>query len=225
MVVVSLGALAGAGTAWAQDAEPEDDAGKEAPAAARPRSDWSATEEAPLGPGFNHKGQIGLHLQGGVGYRGIFPYDEEFCGELKDDGGNRSPCLDRSPFTLDIGLGYGVARMVELFLEISVGLEKDVGVAPGDEGPHGVALSPGIKAYLGELGHTTRFFSTLQLPIDFTSFDQVDKNDLGIRNINGVQIDLHRTFGLYVFFGEQVSWRRWLRFEINAGLGAQVRFP
>ncbi|HEU5056780.1 MAG TPA: hypothetical protein VFU21_09640 [Kofleriaceae bacterium] len=177
-------------------------------------------------PAFSHKGQVGLHLQGVMGYRAIVTYDEEYCGDLKEDdgGGNSSACYGRSPFGLDVGLAYGVMDRLEILLEIRLGLERDIGAAPDMDGPRMFALAPGVKAYLGQIGEMA-FFSTLQLPIDFTSFDQVDKNDFGIRNVNGLQLDLHRTFGIYVMFGEEVSWRRWLRFEIEAGLGAQARFP
>jgi hypothetical protein len=175
-------------------------------------------------PAFTHKGQVELHLQGVMGYRSILTYDEEFCGDLKDNGENRSTCYGRSPFGFDVGLGYGVLSMLEVFLEMRLGVERDIGLSPNMDGPRMVALAPGVKAYLGRIGEMA-FFSTLQFPIDFTSFDQVDKNDFGVRNVNGLQLDLHRTFGIYVMFGEEVSWRRWLRFEIEAGLGIQARFP
>ncbi len=176
-------------------------------------------------PAFSHKGQVGLHLQGVMGYRSIVTYDEEYCGDLKDNGtANSSTCYGRSPFGFDVGLAYGVLDILEVLVEMRLGVEHDIGINQNMEGPRMVALAPGVKAYLGRIGEMA-FFSTLQLPIDFTSFDQVDKNDFGVRNVNGLQLDLHRTFGLYVMFGEEVSWRRWLRFEIEAGLGVQARFP
>src|SRR5688572_19127111 len=159
---VVVARVCGGGAARAQpaaDAEAPTD-GAESPAAAE--------EERRRAEGFSHKGQVGVHLSGGIGYRGIFTYDEEYCGELKDDGGNRSPCLGRSPFALDVGLGYGIASTLELFVEMRFGLEKDFGPAPNMSGPRALAFSPGIKLYLGDLGPTTKFFSTLQLPIDFT---------------------------------------------------------
>lgn len=218
-VIVALAASLGARAAHAQDEEVP-----ERPGAQGAVQDASEEEDEEDQPAFDHKGQVGLHLQGVMGYRSIVTYDEEFCGDLKDSGGNRSTCYGRSPFGFDVGLGYGVLSMLEVFLEMRLGVERDIGVSPSMDGPRMVALAPGIKAYLGRIGEMA-FFSTLQLPIDFTSFDQVDKNDFGIRNVNGLQLDLHRTFGLYVMFGEEVSWRRWLRFEIEAGLGLQARFP
>ncbi|HEY8145569.1 MAG TPA: hypothetical protein VIG06_22970 [Kofleriaceae bacterium] len=219
-VIAVLAASLGARAAAAQEA---DDAEKPGEAGAAPEEDADDEEDE---PSFSHKGQVVLHLQGVLGYRSIVTYDEEYCGDLKKDdgGGNSATCYGRSPFSLDVGLGYGVLDILEVFLEMRFGLERDIGATPNMDGPRTVALAPGVKAYLGRIGEMA-FFSTVQLPIDFTSFDQVDKNDFGIRNVNGLQLDLHRTFGVYVMFGEEVSWRRWLRFEIEAGLGVQARFP
>ncbi len=221
VLAASLGARAAAAQEAADDPEKPGEPGAAAPAEP-PDGDEGDDDE----PAFSHKGQVGLHLQGVLGYRSIVTYDEEYCGDLKQDdgGGNSSTCYGRSPFGFDVGLGYGVLSMLEVFLEMRLGVERDIGTAPDMDGPHMFALAPGVKAYLGRIGEM-EFFSTLQLPIDFTSFDQVDKNDFGIRNVNGLQLDLHRTFGVYLMFGEEVSWRRWLRFEIEAGLGVQARFP
>ncbi len=49
--------------------------------------------------------------------------------------------------------------------------------------------------------------------------------DLGLRNVNGFLVDLHRTFGIYVHVGETISFVRWLRFEIDGGIGMMVRVP
>jgi hypothetical protein len=223
VIVVLAAWLGGARAASAQDAA--DDPEKPGEPGAAPEQDADEEEEDEESAA-RHKNQLGLHLQGVLGYRAIVTYDEEYCGDLKQDdgGGNSAACYGRSPFALDIGLAWGVLDTLEVLLEMRVGLERDIGAAPDMDGPRTFALAPGVKAYLGRIGEMA-FFSTLQLPIDFTSFDQVDKNDFGIRNVNGLQLDLHRTFGVYVMFGEEVSWRRWLRFELEAGLGAQARFP
>lgn len=222
-VTVVLAMSIGGRAAMAQEAaSPGDEENPNAEKPAGPQDD-EADEDADE-PAFSHKGQVGLHFQGVMGYRSIVTYDEEFCGDLKDGGGNRTTCYGRSPFGFDVGLGYGVLSMLEVMLEMRLGVEHDIGTRPNMDGPRMFALAPGVKAYLGRIGEMA-FFSTLQLPIDFTSFDQVDKNDFGVRNVNGLQLDLHRTFGIYVLFGEEVSWRRWLRFEIEAGLGLQARFP
>lgn len=172
---------------------------------------------------FSHKGQVGVNIQGGMGFRALFPYDEEFCGELKDNGENKPNCLKRSPFAIDFQLGYGVFDKMELFVHARVGLEKDIGANTTADGPRVFEVSPGIRGYIGEVGNT-RFFSTAQFSIDLTDY-HIDGPDYGIRNQNGFQLDLHKTFGLYLYFGEIVSWKRWLRFEVEAGIGAQARFP
>ena len=173
--------------------------------------------------GFSHKGQASVQVQGGIGFRGLFPYDGEFCGDLKDEGGNKANCVGRRPFALDLGVGYGIAKSLEVFAEFRFGLERDFGTSPSDSGPRVVVFSPGLKLYIAEVG-AAMFFSTLQLPIDFTAYDQVDKTDIGVRNINGFQLDVNRSFGMFLFFGETVTWRRWLGFEVEAGLGVQARF-
>jgi len=174
---------------------------------------------------FSHRHQFGLHVQGGAGYRGVFPYNEEYCGELKDDGTNKSNCLGRNPYALDVGLSYGVTRRLELIAEVRLGLERDIGEASADdEGPHTFAVSPGIKGYFAAIG-PTMLFATLQLPVDFTSYGQIDKTDFGVRNINGVQYDFNDNFGFFVFAGEQLTFIRWLMFEVEAGVGLQLRVP
>jgi hypothetical protein len=202
-------------------------AGMLAPPAARAQEAGSSAEEAGTSAEvFNHKGQFDVNLQAGFGYRAVFPYDEQFCGEIKDDGSgdNKSPCLGRSPFGIDLALGYGLLDRVELFLQMRLGLESDFGENLGDDGPRAFALSPGIRGYIGELGRG-RFFATVQLWLDLTDYAQFDGADVGVRNTNAYQIDLHKTFGIYFFFGEIASWKRWLGFEIEAGVGAQARFP
>jgi hypothetical protein len=187
----------------------------------------AALAENAVAEGFDHKGQFDINLHAGFGYRAIFTYDEEFCGDLKDDGSgeNQSNCLGRSPFALDIALGYGLLDKLELFLQTRIGLESDFGPsAIDDDGPRVFALSPGIRGYIAEFGDS-RFAATVQLWVDLTDYAQFDEVDLGVRNTNAFQLDLHKTFGMYFFFGEIVSWRRWLRFEVEAGLGVQARFP
>ena len=177
-------------------------------------------------PRFNHKGQFTVNIQGGAGYRALFPYDKEYCGDVESDGsGNKPNCLGRSPFALDFGFGYAVFDRFEVFTEIRIGLERDFGRNNGDGGgPRIFVISPGIRGYIGEWGDS-RFFSTVQLAIDVADYDQYGESDLGVRNINGYQLDLHDTIGIYAYFGEDVSWKRWLRFEVEAGLGVQARFP
>lgn len=173
---------------------------------------------------YSHKGQFGVSAQVGTGYRIIFPYNKEYCGQLNDNGENKANCLGRSPAALDLALTYGVTRGLELMLEFRFGLESDFGITEGDSGPKPFAVHPGIRLYIDDAGQT-KFFSAVAAAFDLTSYDQADTTDIGIRNTNGLQFDLHKTVGIYFFFGETIGFSRWLRFELDGGLGIQARFP
>jgi hypothetical protein len=174
----------------------------------------------PAAPPAPHKGRLTGFVQLGTGYRGIFPFDEEYCGE---DDPDKSYCLGRSPFGLDLGGGFGLTESLDVILTVSLGLEADFGVAPGQDGPRTVALAPGLKLQLTELGGGGVLWSTLELPIDVTSYDQADSVDFGVRNRNALEFPVASNVGLYAFFGESASWRRWFRFELQAGVGVAIR--
>ena len=171
------------------------------------------------------KGQGMVNLQLGTGYRAIFTYDEEYCGDIAADGGNATNCTGRKPVVLGLLLGYGVLDNLEVIAELGVGVEGDIGDRDDpDDGPRQIFVAPGIKAYLAEFG-PLQLFSTVQFAIDFTDYAQLDGADYAVRNINGLQFDVHRTMGLYFYFGESVGFRNWLSFTIEAGAGIQARFP
>jgi hypothetical protein len=44
-------------------------------------------------------------------------------------------------------------------------------------------------------------------------------------NANGFMFEVMRNLGFYIQFGETLGFVRWLRFEIDAGLGVQARIP
>ena len=54
---------------------------------------------------------------------------------------------------------------------------------------------------------------------------QVSNNDFGIRNANGFMFEVMRNLGIYIQFGETIGFSRWLRFEIDGGVGVQARIP
>ena len=185
--------------------------------AQEPALDQTSPEES-------HRGQFGIHAQIGSGYRGIFPYDNEYCGSPQE-GADSDFCSNRTPLFLDLGLSYRVLDRLDVFLEMRLGLESDFGVnEASDDGPRNRHYSPGLKIYFRE-GGSLKVFSTLQFVLDTTGYEQTDDSDLAVKNITGIQIDPHRTVGVYFFFGETVGWSRWLRFEIEGGLGLQARFP
>jgi hypothetical protein len=169
--------------------------------------------------GISNKGQFGVHFKVGTGYRGILRYNEEYCGQAGED-----LCLERSPFSLDLGVSYRATERLELLVEMRLGLESDFGINDATSGDKVRSYSPGLKLYFSDAG-TIKFFSTLQLVIDTTDYEQADKLDWGLKNTSGLQIDMHKTVGIYFFFGEIVSWSRWLRLELEGGMGIQARFP
>lgn len=173
----------------------------------------------------DHRGQVLFNVQIGTGYRGIAPYDEEYCGELDDDGSDAPICVGRLPARLGLQLGYGVSAGFEVLFELGIGLESAFGTrAEPDDGPRPLYIAPGIRGYFAEIG-PTQIFSSLQLVADFTDFTQADGADIQVRNLNGVQFDVHRTFGILVYVGEAVGFKRWLSFALEAGVGVQARFP
>lgn len=180
----------------------------------------AAAEEPAAGEGrqISHAGQVGVHLALGTGYRVVAPYDDEYCGAVDE------VCLGRSPVSLDLGLAYGVNSKLEVLFEMRIGLERDFGATPDADGPRLRSYAPGVKVYINDVG-VTKFFSTLQLVIDTTGFEQNPETDYAIKQTNGLQLDVHETVGLFFFFGEVVGWDRWLRFEMEGGIGLQARFP
>ncbi len=184
-------------------------------------------------PTYSHKGQFGVHLQPGTGYRVLFPYNEEYCGQTSDEG-PKSVCTGRSPFYLDVGLSFGVTHSLELIADLRLGLEQDFESLAGGAGPKQLSFAAGLRLFVDPDGKF-KFFSTLQGVVETTDYSATtggaggppleDVADFGVRNVNGVQLDLHRTFGVFVHFGETVTFANWLRFELHGGVGVQARFP
>ena len=69
-------------------------------------------------------------IQPGTGYRVLFPYNEEYCGQA-----DKSVCTGRSPLFLDIGLSFGVTAGLEVLGEVQFGLESDFKGLSGAAGP------------------------------------------------------------------------------------------
>jgi hypothetical protein len=49
--------------------------------------------------------------------------------------------------------------------------------------------------------------------------------ELGARSIEGVWIDVHRTYGFYFFIGETAGFTPWLEGDFEGGFGFQGRYP
>ncbi|HEY4242728.1 MAG TPA: hypothetical protein VGM88_23085 [Kofleriaceae bacterium] len=180
---------------------------------------------------YSHLGQLEIAVRAGVGLRTIVPYsDEDYCGKIDRSTahGNAAVCTERQPFGLDFELGYGVARHVDLLAEMSVGLEGSFAPTAADEGgPHDIRLAPGARFFFSDAG-TSKLFTTAQVVLDFSGYkDDTGKSrgvDFGIRNMSGLQFDLDKAYGFYIFVGETVTFARWLDLDLEAGVGIQGRF-
>ena len=172
---------------------------------------------------YRHGGQFKIYGQVGAGYRLIFPYHDDYCGDA-----TQSYCRGGTPFWLELGLGYGVTDAFEVLTDVRLGLGEDFAPATGPKkGPKQLVIAPGIRVFIDDAG-SIKFFTTFQLAIDRTDYSAAGVSaatDVGLRNVNGFLVDLHRTFGIYVHVGETISFVRWLRFEIDGGIGMMVRVP
>jgi hypothetical protein len=173
-----------------------------------------------------HDHQLGVGLQLAVGMRAINPYSNLYCGTVGNNGSsNEAYCLARVPMTLDFELSYGVKPSLEAMLEVRIGVERDFGATPSaTDGPRIHQLAPGARFFFSESGRS-KFFSTAQAVLDVTDYATANGADLGVRNVNGFWFDVQRSYGVYVFFGEEVGFTRWLSASLEAGLGIQGRYP
>ena len=223
VVLVALAAVAPA-AAWAGDGDAD-----------QPGLIPTSGDPAPPGrEARHHQGQFGLGLSLVTGYRFMTTWDaDDYCGDRAtagDGGGNAAYCFSRTPFAFDLALSYGVARGVELMLDIRLGIERDFGTSASasGSGPRLRHYAPGIKFWLTSRGQTN-YFSTAQLAIDATGYQDAGGQDRGadirLRNANGLQVDFHPAYGIYVYFAEEVAFRRWLEIGLEGGVGVQGRYP
>jgi hypothetical protein len=173
---------------------------------------------------YDHSGQFGLNVQFGIGYRALFRYNEnDFCGTA-----GSGVCTGFGAPWVELGVSWAPSNRIELITDFRIGLTNDF--APDTakvKAPREFAVAPGVKLYLNDKG-SLKWFGTLQVAIDFSDYSAdgvAASTDVGIRNKNGLLVDLHRTFGVYGFFGEEVSFVRWFRVELDFGAGMQARFP
>ncbi|MGN6110402.1 MAG: hypothetical protein ACTHU0_35190 [Kofleriaceae bacterium] len=221
------------GTEDATDGAPDDPGGSGEPGA-EPRlitRPGSRPPEAPR-PAGSHEKQVQISVRVPVGLRAIVPYDDDiYCGST-DSGSAMTPsrvCTGRAPFSLDFELAYGVHRRIDALVELRVGIEQDFGSSPNrDDGPRALHFAPGLRFFFGE-GGRSRLFTTAQLVIDLASYKDAggtgQGTDAGLRNLSGIWFDLDRSYGIYAFVGETATFSRWMRFELEAGIGIQARYP
>lgn len=167
-------------------------------------------------PSLLHKDQFGIAVLPGSGYRIIAPYKDNIsCGE----GINRV-CTGRLPFFIDVQPSFGFARHWDVIVDLRFGVEADF------NGSHQFTVMPGIR-YWVDAELPTKFFATFQGVYDLNPQHDpgIKDYDFGVRNANGFMLEVMRNLGFYVQFGETLGLVRWLRFEVDGGIGVQARFP
>lgn len=210
------------------------------PAVAQPSADpepsaapgAAPTPAAPKPPEKGHKGQFQVSLRTAIGMRAIVPYEKgDYCGDLDSStsSGNAPVCSSRAPFSIDLELGYGVTSKIDAILEMRIGLEGDFGAtAASTDGPSMFHLSPGARFFFSDT-KSTKLFSTAQLVLDFAGYKDAGGQgrgaDFGVRNMNGVWVDVKRNYGFYAYVGETLTFARWLKFELEGGIGFSYRYP
>jgi hypothetical protein len=172
---------------------------------------------APLKTGkLTHDLQFGIAVLPGTGYRGIFPYQEMIdCGQP-----GKRVCTGRLPFFLDVQPSFGFGVHWDVLVDLRFGLGQDF------TNSHEFAVAPGVR-YWVDPDENAKFFATVQMAYDTTAQHntKLTNNDFALRNSNGFMYEVMRNFGVYVQFGETIGFVRWLRFEIDGGIGVQARLP
>jgi len=222
LVLAGLAGMAGAaGSAAAQVTPAKEGANDPAPTKPVP----SSTKH------LSHRGQLEVSLRTSLGLRAIIAYDDaDFCGDtdVSAKQGNAPVCTGRAPFSLDFEVGYGLTDKIDLLLETRLGIESDFGTtSSASDGPRMFYLSPGARVFFADAGRS-KLFTTGQLVLDFAGYKDTsgDKRgfDLGVRNLNGLWFDIERAYGFMVYAGETLTFGRWLRAELEVGIGVQARF-
>ena len=178
-----------------------------------------------------HKGQIGISARFGLGVRGIATYDNmNYCGQLDNTAkyGNAPVCTGLAPLAFEIEGSYGVAQHIELLMELRIGIQKDFGsTSTADDGSRPLFLAPGARFFFSEAEHMKLFIQP-ELVLDLANYNTAtgtDKKDIGFRGLEGLWIDLHRTYGVYFYVAETAEFSRWLYGQMDVGFGVQGRYP
>lgn len=225
-ILVGLVVVGSGGPARADEPAPDEAKGA-VPTLVAPTKPRPA--DKPLG--LSHKGQVELSARLAVGLRAITPYHDEYCGKTDNTAANgfAPVCTGRAPFSLDFELGFGVGQKVDTFVELRLSLEQDFGPSPtSTEGARLFHLSPGARFFFSDSGKS-KLFTTAQVVFDVSGYKDPAGaklgTDFGLRNMSGLWFDLDKAYGFYMFIGETASFVRWLRFELEGGIGIQGRYP
>lgn len=206
-------------SAWAQDGSPAPQEGVPPPAASESSLTPLSSSPSPTwGPTYHHKGQLGLSLLVGSGYRMVVPYEENIdCGD--EENADKRVCTARSPTFVDLEASYGLSTRLDLVVATRLGIEKDF------TSTRQFALMPGLRIWLDQ-DEALKFYTLVQGVYDST--DQrgtVSRTDVGARVGLGFMYDPIRNIGFFAQVGATFGFKRWFRIEADLGAGVQVRFP
>jgi hypothetical protein len=186
------------------------------PSVTRPPKSFPKLRQASL----LHKYQLGIAVLPGIGFRGIFPYAAANDQIINCGQQGKRVCTGMLPFFIDVQPSFGFAQHWDILVDLRFGIGTDFTTS------HQFAVAPGVRYWVDpELSF--KFFATIQGVFDATAQNdpRVNNNDFGIRNSNGLMFEVMRNLGFYIQFGETLGFVRWLRFEIDAGVGVQARIP
>jgi hypothetical protein len=167
-------------------------------------------------PSLVHLDQFGLAVLPGSGYRIIAPYQDLVpCGQQ-----NKRVCTGWLPFFIDVQPSFGLTRHWDALVDLRFGVVADFSQS------HQFAVAPGFR-YWVDPDLDMKFFATFQGIYDLNPQHDpgVKDYDFGVRNANGFMVEVMRNLGFYLQFGETLAFVRWLRFEVDGGIGVQARFP
>lgn len=186
------------------------------PSVVRPPKQFPKLRQASL----LHKYQLGIGMMPGVGYRGIFPYAAANDQMINCGQQGKRVCTGMVPFFLDVQPSFGFAEHWDVLIDIRYGIGTDFTTS------HQFAVAPGFR-YWVDPDQSVKFYATIQGVFDATAQhnELVRNTDFGVRNSNGFMFEVMRNLGFYIQFGETLGFVRWLRFEIDGGVGVQARIP
>ncbi|HWJ57561.1 MAG TPA: hypothetical protein VNR90_15080 [Vicinamibacterales bacterium] len=186
------------------------------PSLVRPPKQFPKLRQASL----LHKYQLGIGMMPGVGYRGIFPYAAANDQMINCGQQGKRVCTGMVPFFLDVQPSFGFAEHWDVLVDLRYGIGTDFTTS------HQFAVAPGVR-YWVDPDQSVKFYATIQGVFDATAQHNalVKNTDFGIRNSNGFMFEVMRNLGFYIQFGETLGFVRWLRFEIDGGVGVQARIP
>ena len=212
-------------------ADPDDDTPAAADASAKPSTKPEDAKPAD-DPTFGHGFQFGLRAGLVAGYNMIFRYDQSpYCtgyDPKKAPNDQQKFCGHTAPLALDVALSFAPLDFVEPYIFGRFGLK---GESQTETKPLSVL---GVGARLYTMSDSAfKIFIDPAVAYEFEGGVGGDpryegfsyKKDLLFHLAAGPQLDLAKSFGLFVDAGLTTGVLRSIHSELELQLGAQARFP